>query len=238
MKKFLAVAVASFSLMTAAQASLLGRNINGGAVAGSDPSAVFLYDTTLNVTWLANANLAASEDFGVRFIDPTGYTDAVSALKWIGAMNAADYLGFNNWRLPTTLQPDPSCSRQDGLGSRGSNCRGGEMGHLFYDELGGTPNQDIATTHNTNYGLFQNFQSAGFVYWSGTAAGSQGSGSTWEFDFGKGAQFSGRNLNGAFMLAVRPGDVLTSAVPEPQTWALTLAGLGVVAGAMHRRKLV
>ncbi len=157
MKKFLAVAVASFSLMTAAQASLLGRNINGGAVAGSDPSAVFLYDTTLNVTWLANANLAASEDFGVRFIDPTGYTDAVSALKWIGAMNAADYLGFNNWRLPTTLQPDPSCSGQDGLGSRGLNCRGGEMGHLFYDELGGTPNQDIATTHNTNYGLFQNF---------------------------------------------------------------------------------
>ena len=76
MKKFLAFAVATFSLVTTAQASLLGRNVNGAAVAGGDPSAVFLYDTDLNVTWLANANLAASNDFGVRFIDPTGYTDA------------------------------------------------------------------------------------------------------------------------------------------------------------------
>ena len=236
MKKFLAFAVATFSLVTAAQASLLGRNVNGGAVADGDPSTVFLYDTTLNITWLADANLAATEKFGVRFIDLTGYTGAVAALNWIGAMNVADYLGFNNWRLPTTLQPDPSCGTQDSLGSRGLNCSGSEMGHLFYNELGGMANQDIATTHNTNYSLFKNFQSHGFVYWSGTAAGSEGTGSTWEFDFGKGAQFSGRNGNGAFMLAVRPGDVL-AAVPEPSTYALMLAGLAVLgAGAATRRK--
>lgn len=236
MKKFLAFAVATFSLVTTAQASLLGRNVNGGAVADGDPSTVFLYDTTLNVTWLADANLAATEDFGVRFIDPTGYTDADSALKWIGAMNATDYLGFDNWRLPTTLQPDPSCSRQNGLGSGGLNCSGGEMGHLFYNELGGVANQDIATTHNSNFSLFKNFQSQGFVYWSGTKAGSQGRGSTWAFDFGKGFQFSGSNGNGAFMLAVRPGDVL-AAVPEPSTYALMLAGLAVLgAGAATRRK--
>lgn len=235
MKKFLAFAVAAFSLVTAAQASLLGRNVNGGAVVAGDPSTVFLYDTTLNVTWLADANLAATEDFGVRFIDPTGYTDADSALKWIGAMNVADYLGFNDWRLPNTLQPDSSCVKQ---GTRISflNCSGSEMGHLFYNELGGMANQDIATTHNTNYSLFKNFQSQGFVYWSGTQAGSQGRGSTWEFDFGKGSQFSGSNGNGAFMLAVRPGDVL-AAVPEPSTYALMLAGLAVLgAGAATRRK--
>lgn len=236
MKKSLAFAVATFSLVTVAQASLLGRNVNGGEVAAGDPSTVFLYDTTLNVTWLADANLAATEDFGVRFIDPTGYTGADSALKWISAMNAADYLGFDNWRLPTTLQPDPSCSRQDGLGSRGLNCTGSEMGHLFYNELGGVANQDIATTHNANYSLFKNFQSQGFVYWSGTTAGSQGRGSTWEFDFGKGFQFSGSNGNGAFMLAVRPGDVL-AAVPELSTYALMLAGLAVLgAWAATRRK--
>ncbi|MBL0166393.1 MAG: DUF1566 domain-containing protein [Propionivibrio sp.] len=185
-----------------------------------------VYDTDRNISWLANANLAASEDFGVRFIDLTGYASAGPALNWINAMNAANYLGFNDWRLPTTLQPDASCGTQDSLGSRGLNCSGSEMGHLFYDELGGEANQDIATTHNTNYNLFQNLQSGGFTYWSGTKAGSLGT-STWGFDFGKGSQFSGHNGNGAFMLAVRPGDVV-SAVPEPESWIFMLSGLALV----------
>ena len=217
---------------TLALCAALGANCANAALE-SRLGGQMVYDTDRNITWLANANLATSEDFGVRFIDPTGYTDADSALNWIGAMNSSNYLGFNNWRLPTTLQPDPSCGTQDGLGSRGVNCSGGEMGHLFYSELGGKANQDIATTHNTNYSLFQNFQSQGFVYWSGTTAGSQGRGSTWEFDFGKGVQFSGRNLNGAFMLAVRSGDVV-SAVPEPESWILVLSGLALIGWRLKR----
>jgi hypothetical protein len=36
-----------------AQASLVGRDINGNAVAGNDASSVFLYDDVLNVTGCA-----------------------------------------------------------------------------------------------------------------------------------------------------------------------------------------
>ena len=54
---------------------------------------------------------------------------------WIKAMNTANYLGFTDWRLPTTAQPDATCSLQNFLGfpgqSGGTGCTGSEMGHLF-----------------------------------------------------------------------------------------------------------
>jgi hypothetical protein len=34
-------------------------------------------------------------------------------------MNASNYLGFNDWRMPATLLEDPTCS---GATSRGSGC--------------------------------------------------------------------------------------------------------------------
>ncbi len=48
----LAAAAATVFLATSAQAALVGRDINGAAIAGSSASAVFLYDTDLNITWL------------------------------------------------------------------------------------------------------------------------------------------------------------------------------------------
>ena len=52
-----AAASTAVLLATSAQAALLGRNISGNAVAGSDASAVFLYDTDRNITWLKDANV-------------------------------------------------------------------------------------------------------------------------------------------------------------------------------------
>lgn len=52
-------------LATPAQATLLGRDINGHAVAGSNESAVFLYDTDLNITWLRDANASGTAGTGV-----------------------------------------------------------------------------------------------------------------------------------------------------------------------------
>lgn len=113
-----------------------------------------VYDDHLNLTWLQNANLADSTPFGVSGINANGTMSWHTAQNWIGAMNAASYLGFSDWRLPTS----------DACG--GYNCTGSEMGHLFYNELGGVAGQPITTTHNANYGLFQNVQSD--YYWSGT----------------------------------------------------------------------
>ncbi len=103
-------------------------------------------DTDLNITWLANANLAASNTFGVSGINAAGWMSWDTAQSWIGAMNAANYLGFNDWRLPTTLQPDASCSYQASGYVGNYNCTGSEMGHLFYNELGGTAGSSILTS--------------------------------------------------------------------------------------------
>jgi len=60
--KYLAVAVAAFSLATA-NAALVGRDTNGNAVAGNAASSVFLYDTVLDVTWLRDANTARTSGY-------------------------------------------------------------------------------------------------------------------------------------------------------------------------------
>jgi hypothetical protein len=191
-------------------------------------------DTDLNITWLANANLAATNTFGVSGISSFGTMDWYTAQTWIGAMNTANYLGYNDWRLPTTLNPDASCGYQTSGVSWGYNCTGSEMGHLFYNELGGVASSSITTTHNANYNLFSNLQAG--LYWSGTVAipdDQRGHGaflfSTY-FGYQDSASKYGYSL---YALAVRPGQV--SAVPEAQTYALMLAGLGLIGWRARRR---
>jgi hypothetical protein len=47
-----------------------------------------LYDPALNVTWLADADLAGKQTFGVRGIDKDGSMDYPTALTWVHALNA------------------------------------------------------------------------------------------------------------------------------------------------------
>jgi hypothetical protein len=164
------------SLVSATAHAALESRLGGQAV----------YDTDLNITWLANANLAATNTFGVSGISPAGWMNWDTAQSWIGAMNAANYLGYNDWRLPTTLQPDASCAFQYSDGSSGGiGCTGSEMGHLFYSEFGGVAGSSITATHNTNYSLFSNVQAD--YYWSGTE-GPPYTDSAWYFAFGLGFQ--------------------------------------------------
>lgn len=96
------------------------------------------------------------------------------------------YLGHNNWRLPTTLQPDASCSGQGDV-SNGYNCTGSEMGHLFYTELGGTAANPILGSTDPDIALFSNIQS--YYYWSGTEY-PLGTRDAWDFTFDYGYQLN------------------------------------------------
>ena len=98
-----------------------------------------IFDDDLNITWLQDANLAVTNQFGLTLgvlsaeIAPTGGMSWFSANNWIAGMNAANYKGFSDWRLPTTTQPDLSCSIQNLFGivgqSGGLGCTGSEIGH-------------------------------------------------------------------------------------------------------------
>jgi len=49
-----------------------------------------IYDSGLNITWLQNTNLAASENFGVSNIDSDGGMRWSTAEEWIIAINTSN----------------------------------------------------------------------------------------------------------------------------------------------------
>jgi hypothetical protein len=265
-KNYLRVtAIAGLLFSTTVHSTLIDR---GGGL---------IYDDVLNVTWLQNANLAASEMFGLNYGENYG-TDAYGnpsdgygnlsyiksdgtmtwsgAKKWIAAMNAAYYLGYNDWRLPITAPVNGTAFNYfwgvNGTTDAGYNMgapgtayegsTGSEMASLYYNTLGNqgfvTPTGMVSGCISVlnysclqNTGPFQNLVTG--LYWSGTGYASYAF-YAWGFEIGSGAQGDVAKDTNYHAMVVRSGDV-AAAVPEPAT--LILVGLGF-AGlvAMRRRR--
>lgn len=150
-----------------------------------------IYDADLNITWLADANYGAGSLYDNGTIDRPSTTDGRmtwdNAMAWAADLTYYDTVRavtYSDWRLPTTLQPDPSCSTAFPL--VGYNCSGSEMGHLFYQELGGTAKQSILTSTDGDLALFQNIQEAD--YWSATQDITAFQQPPWAFGFFSGVQ--------------------------------------------------
>lgn len=143
-----------------------------------------VFETERGLTWLADANLAATNTFGLPVgvdlgihpsdtigvvqgrINADGTMNWPGAMFWIDAMNAANYLGFSTWRLPLTQVPDPGCT--DLLFFQGFGCTGGELGHLFYEALGATEMTSVLDTGlPAELAKFTNIQTND-GYWSAT----------------------------------------------------------------------
>ena len=215
----------------------MGRDINGVAVAGASASAVFLYDTDLNITWLRNANAAAGSSFDDGFFSTDGLMSWGNANNWASTLTVGSYSG---WRLPTMVDTGaPGCDFSNAGGTdcgRDVQTATSEMAHLYYVSLGNLsycPPSD-ATCVFTNTGNFQNVDNS---YWSGTEY-APNLDFAWVFNMIGGVQRAfPKKIDEASQLgalAVRPGDVAVAQVPEPGT--LLLAALALVVMGVVRRQ--
>ncbi len=206
--KSCAAAAAVVALTGSAQAALVDR---GGGM---------IYDTTRNITWLANMNT-------------NGLMNWAAATTWA---NNLVHGGFDDWRLPTLNPADASCTGGFGVGF-GFNCTGGELSGLFVTDLGNKANESVLNPAGdtaeqiANLALFSNVQS--YDYWSGTEYAPDPD-RAWYFSTVVGNQNVDFKFSALYAVAVRPGDVAAS-VPEPQTLALALLALGATVVARRRR---
>ena len=99
-------------------------------------------DTTLNITWMQDANLVktscdannalwqafdpaalpAAEQSGrtkAQICTANGTLNWFEAEAWMAVLNAQNYLGHNDWRQPATPQPDLTCESTFAVGNNG-----------------------------------------------------------------------------------------------------------------------
>jgi len=150
-RTILFIGVFSLGLISTANANLEARP--GGMV----------YDTDLNITWMSDANYAKTSGY-----DADGLMSWSSAYNWAASLNVG---GVSGWRLPVA---NNYCEAF-------YECEGGEMGHLFIDELGGTIGSSILSSSDQDLALFTNVQNQ--FYWTGWRVGGDYIDVAYAFDF-------------------------------------------------------
>ncbi len=174
-------------------------------------------DDVLNITWITDANLAQTSAY-----DADGLMTFAQTEAWIASLNTAGYLGASDWRLPTSTQPDASCSIQDGWGTYGTGCTGAEMGHL----------SNVDGIRANQPGPFTNLQ-PGNYYWTGTDSVCCTS-VAFVLAFSNGYQGADSKTTGHYAWAVRSGDI--AAVPVPAAAWLIAPAFGLLAPWVRRRQ--
>lgn len=204
------------------ETTLQARDLDGNAANGPEA----FYDTALNLTWLR--------------------AGSTNTMNWAAAKSwaAQDRYGLAGWRLPTMV--DTGTAGCNYSYSGGTDCGynvdtiTSEMAHLFYVSLGNLascPPGDVnCSTAQPGWGLsntgnFENLEPNG--YWSGLEYAPV-AGGAWYFVTGDGRQDYLRQVYGFYALAVRPGDVAATSVPEPQALVLALLALGALAVTRRR----
>lgn len=173
------------------------------------PDGTSVYDTVNNVTWLADFNLAAINQFGLPVCQGGGPQPCVNAsgsmrynaaVAWVAAMNAANYLGQGNWQLPTTPFVDKTCAKVGpNGGSFGYGCTAGALDSI-YNAFWMAPNTAVPIPNNA-VGPFSNIQP--YLYWSQSS--SSGGNATFSFATG----WEGANVlpNFLYIWPMIPGQI-------------------------------
>jgi hypothetical protein len=239
------------SIMTAQAAPVSGQGTWETTLEGrletAPGSGVFLayYDTVLDITWAADANINGTDSWD-------------NQVAWAAGLTLG---GVSGWRLPTVSPIDGSTfdatwsnnattdwgyaptttDGTDGGWRDASNTPVSEMGHMYYVTLGnlGRCTPDDADPSGcteqtgrglTNTGPFSDVQSDS--YWFGT---ENGFGDDWRFNFHDGRQSTGSTGNNHFAWAVRSGDI-PAVVPVPAAVWLFGSGLMGLLGVVKRKR--
>jgi len=145
--------------------------------------------------------LIYDDDLDITWLQNGNYS--ASTMTWDEADVWAENLIFHDlddWRLPGS----DTCS--------GSGCSGSEMGHIYYSE----------GITSDSPGLFTDVKP--FMYWSSIEYSTDPS-QAWRFSLKYGTQgTSDKGLN-RYAWAVRDGNSLPAAAPEPSSAILFLSGL-------------
>lgn len=235
------------SLTGAAQAALHDR---GGGM---------IYDDVLDITWLQDANYAKTSGYSAD-----GAMAWHAAKAWADTLVHGGFDDWRLPTMIDTDGPDADTLGDDGCdwSNSGTDCGYNvqtydsgtgtvysEMAYMFYVNLGLSGMFNPDGTSNPNWGIFGNGSSGGqndvglidnlqsSMYWSGLRY-QQATNRVWGFETINGRQKdfytqTGVSFSYGYAWAVRDGDV--AAIPEPETYALMLAGLGLVGWAAWRR---
>jgi hypothetical protein len=155
-------------------------------------------------------------DNGTYTLTTADFDTTTGAMTWWGAQAWANNLtlgGVTGWSLPSTP-----------IEEFGYNVTSSPMGDLFYNQLGVSAYNSIATSTNPNYNLFTNVQS--YYYWLGSEYAPIPN-IAWIFNTNIGYQGNLNKGNQLYAWAVRPGDV--AAVPVPGAfWLFGSAMVGLM----------
>jgi hypothetical protein len=212
--------------------SLLASTAIANAALVSRLSGQAYYDDSLDITWVADANLAQTSGY-----DTDGWLTWDDANAYVASLNSGSYLGVSSWRLPNWIDTStPGCNfTYDGSDcGYNSDTATGELASLYYDTLGNLSNHDASGTLLTdgwgplNTGPFANIQHDD--YWYAQEAPDYPLTLAMHFGFDEGSQgFAPKTDETNYVWVVTDGDIGASVVPIPAAaWLFgsALAGLG------------
>jgi hypothetical protein len=172
------------------------------------------FDTTLQITWVADWKLA--QTMGTGLTDENGQMGWREAISWVQAL---DFHGASGWRLPTGIY----------------NSAPNEFASLIFDTMGNPVGDGFTWVYN--YGPFRNFRDG---LWSAQSCDTPErlcAGGPTEAAFM--TRFSTYSWTDVAMsspytaIAVHDGDVF--AVPEPASATLLALGIAFIGGFARKR---